>query len=103
MGIDLSTGDVVDIVKQESSYSYWVETGSGQKLLNLADSTGSDGLYILAVDSVGGTYWVKKISAHRVTLGTLGGTGVQFGEDETTTWTFGTPEAGVSVLIRNAA
>lgn len=103
VAVDLSTSNIVDIVKQEGSSSYWVWTGSEEKLLNLASSSDSVGLYIEATDNLGGTYWVKKIASRRVTLGTAGGTGTQFGENETTTWTLDTPVAGVSVKIRNAA
>lgn len=103
LGVDLSTGDFVDIVKQESSTTFWVNTGSEVKLLTLTDSTQSLGLYLEATDSASGTYWVKNIKAHKVTLGTDGGTGTQFSENETTSWTFDAPVAGMSVKVRNAA
>lgn len=102
VGIDVSTGNVVDVIKQESSNSYWVLTQTGTTiLLNLVDNSAAHGLYLQATDSVGGTYWVKKLAAYRVTLGPI--TGTQFNENDTTTWTFDTPVAGVSVKIRNAA
>lgn len=103
VGINLDTGDVVDIVKQESSDSYWVNTGSGVILLDLAPSNASYGLYIRATDSAGGTYWVRKLEGRTATLGTEGGTGTQWNNYGRAQWTFGSPVAGVSVTIRNAA
>lgn len=103
VGINLATGNVVDFVKQESTNSYWVNTGSEVILLELAPSTASLGLYIGATDSDGGTYWVRKIHGRRVTLGTTGGTGTQWNDYGTCQWTIETAEAGVSVTIRNAA
>lgn len=103
VGVNLATGDIVDIVKQESSDSYWVNTGSDVILLDLAPSNASYGLYIEATDSDGDTYWVRKLEARTVTLGTEGGTGVQWTDYGRAQWTFGTPVAGVSVTIRNAA
>lgn len=102
LGVDLATSKVVDIVKQESSNSYWVQgTDPFPYLLDLADPSQSVGLYIKATDSSNKDYWVKKLAAHRVTLGVVTGGG-EFNEDDTTTWTFDAPVAGVSVTIRNA-
>jgi hypothetical protein len=102
IGVDLSTSGIVDIVRQESSNSYWVQGVQPLPyLLTLADPTQSVGLYMQATDSDGNNYWVKKLAAYRVTLGKISGNG-QFSENDTTLWTFGTPMAGVSVKIRNA-
>ena len=102
VGVDLRTSGIVDIVKQESSNSYWVQgTEPLPYLLDLADPSQSVGLYIKATDSSNKDYWVKKLAAHRVTLGVVTGSG-EFNEDDTTTWTFDAPVAGVSVTIRNA-
>lgn len=103
VGVNLATGDIVDIVKQESSTSYWVNTGSSIILLDLAPSNADNGLYLEATDSAGGTYWVRKLEARMATLGNEGGTGTQWNDYGKAQWTFGTPVAGVSVKIRNAA
>lgn len=103
VGINLASGNVVDIVKQESSDSYWVNTGSDTMLLSLAPSTASNGLYLRATDSAGGTYWVRKLEAKTAILGTEGGTGTQWADYGRAQWTFESPTAGVSVTIRNAA
>lgn len=103
VGVNLATGDIVDIVKQESSDSYWVNTGSDTILLDLAPSNASYGLYIEATDSDGDTYWVRKLESRTVTLGNEGGTGVQWKDYGRAQWTFNSPVAGVSVTIRNAA
>jgi hypothetical protein len=104
--VDVDLGSVVDIFKQESATSFWVirwdgPVASEPYLLDLAPPTANVGMYVRATDSTGRTYWVKKISGHRVTLGVVT-SGGEFGEDDTTTWTFDAPVAGVSVKIRNA-
>jgi hypothetical protein len=106
IGVDVDTSGIVDIVRQESATSFWVirwdgPVASEPYLLDLAPPTANVGMYIRATDSIGRTYWVKKISGHRVTLGVVT-SGGEFGEDDTTTWTFDAPVAGVSVKIRNA-
>lgn len=103
VGINLATGKVVDIVKQESSNGYWVDTGTDVILLNLAPSTDAHGLYIEATDSNSNTYWVRKIEGRLVTLGTEGGTGTQWNDYGRAEWNFNSAVAGVSVVVANAA
>jgi hypothetical protein len=103
VAVDLDTGGIVDIVRQENSSSYWVRgTAPYPYLLNLAHPSQSRGLYIQATDSSGTDYWVKKMMSNLVVLGVIG-SGDEFNENDNAKWTFGTAEAGRSVKIRNAA
>jgi hypothetical protein len=106
IGIDVDTSGIVDIVKQESATSFWVirwdgPVASDPYLLDLAPPTADVGLYIRATDSTSHTYWVKKISGHRVTLGQVTGSG-QWTDDDVAVWTFDSAEFAYSVVIRNA-
>jgi hypothetical protein len=102
VAIDLSTGKVVDIVKQESTDSYWVETDTlDVVLLGLAAPTDPIGLYIRAVDSSGKYYWVKSLKAHLAVLGEVTGGG-EFTEDAEVEWSFDAAEENVSVQVRSA-
>ncbi len=103
VAIDLDTGNVVDIVRQENSSSYWVKGSDPYPyLLNLVHPDQSRGLYIQATDSSGTNYWVKKLMSNLVILGVIG-VGNEFNENDAAKWTFSNAEAGVSVKIRNAA
>lgn len=106
IAIDVDTSEIVDIVRQESATSFWVIRWDGLDtkipyLLDLAPPTANVGLYIRATDSTSHTYWVKKISGHRVTLGQVSGNG-QWTDDDVAVWTFDSAELGYSVVIRNA-
>jgi hypothetical protein len=58
---------------------------------------------INATDSVGGTYWVTKLTAHKVII--VPNTGTQFplvnGFPQAVQWTFGTPTINSTVKIDN--
>lgn len=101
VGINKATGSVVDIVKQESANSYWVNTGSEVILLDLVSNSAARGLYVEVTDSAGGKYWARKIEARNVVIGPDNGT--QWNDYDKVKWTFDTPVAGVSVKIKNAA
>lgn len=105
--VDVDSGRVVDIVRQENSITFWVIEKDGiggvtaPYLATLVPPTADYGIYIKATDSTGRDYWVKKISGHKVTLGAVTGGG-QWNDDDVAVWTFDAPVAGYSVKIRNA-
>ena len=105
--VDVDSGRVVDIVRQENSITFWVIEKDGiggvtdPYLATLVPPTADYGIYIKATDSTAHNYWVKKISGHKVTLGTVTGSG-QWNDDDVAVWTFDSAEAGYSVKIRNA-
>ena len=102
VAIDISTSAVVDIIKQENTTHFWVEGSSPiPYLIELASPAGSSGLYIQATDSSGHTYWIKKLTSHKATLGVVSGGG-EFSEDAIVGWSFDAAVAGISVTVRNA-
>ena len=97
-GSEVTTGD---IIKQSSARRYKVQTSDGIavcKLVTTAD-LGENEMSITATDSVGGTYFVKKLTAHKVTLVPIDGT--QFDSGETAKWSFTTTVVNSQVTIAN--
>lgn len=92
----------VDIIKQVSARRYKVTDGTRTGIVALtateADAAGEGS--IQAVDSVGGTYFVTKLTAHKATL--TRGTGTAFATGEAVKWTLGSAVLGDSVQIANA-
>jgi len=91
-----------DILKQVSSKRFKVRTQDGTAVCKLTAGTpaAAGEMAIVATDSIGGTYFVTKITAHRATL--TAGTGAQFTTGTQVPWTFGTATVDVSVKIPNA-
>lgn len=97
-GTEVTTGD---IVKQVSTTRYKVTTGDGTAVCKLVQTAalGANEMSITATDSAGGTYFVKKLTAHRVVLVPIDGT--QFATGTTAKWSFTTTIADAQVTIAN--
>ena len=91
-----------DIVRQVGARRFKVRTADGVANCTLKDSAvASQGqMTITATDSAGGTYFVTKISAHRVTV--TRGTGTQFDSGTSVQWSFAAPVAGQTLKVANA-
>ena len=92
-----------DIKKQESSRRYLVRNaqGSGQcKLVAKASNALAAGeMNLIAEDSVGGTYYVTKLTARRAVI--TRATGTQFATGSSVGWSLTTAVASVSVKLSN--
>jgi hypothetical protein len=99
---------VGDIIKQQSSHRYKVNTADGTAFCKLV-SSGSPAVkesYIKATDSSNGTYYVTKLTSRRAVITPYGGGSHEFpldaqGNPVSVGWTFGSPTAGVNVTIEN--
>jgi hypothetical protein len=91
-----------DIVRQVGARRFKVRTADGVAVCSLKDSAVSSvgEMTITATDSDGGTYFVTKITAHKVSL--TQGTGEQFATGSSIPWTFGAAVEGYSVKVANA-
>jgi hypothetical protein len=96
---------LTDIIKQVSGTRYKVENQDGTGIVKLTSGSITVGTGIItATDSVGGTYYVTKLTGHKATL--VPKTGSQFPLNADSTpqqvqWTLGTPTLNVSVQIDN--
>lgn len=95
-----------DIVKQESSRRYLVETaeGIGQcRLVAVANASLVAGqMNILATDTLGSTYYVTKLTARRATLSTATNNGgFEYASGDVAGWTLGAATTG-TVSISNS-
>jgi hypothetical protein len=97
-----------DIVKQVAKNRYKINTSdtSGTPIvatLKSSIATQVGDMTINATDSVGGTYWVTKLTAHKVII--VPNTGTQFplvnGSPQAVQWTFNTPTLNLTVKIDN--
>jgi len=97
-GSEVTTGD---IIKQEGSRLYKVQTSDGTAVCKLVTTAnlGANEMSITATDSDAGTYYVKKLTAHKATLIPIDG--VQFISGQTAKWDFTTTVAGSQVTIAN--
>jgi len=91
-----------DIVRQVGARRFKVRTADGVANCTLKGSavSGQGQMTITATDSDGGTYFVTKISAHRITV--TQGTGTQFASDTSVQWSFAAPVAGQTLKVANA-
>ena len=91
-----------DIVRQVGARRFKVRTADGVAVCALKDSAVSTQgeMTITATDSAGGTYFVTKITAHKVNV--TQGTGTQFESGISVPWTFDSPVEGYSVKVANA-
>ena len=89
---------VGDIVRQVSSKRYKVRTADGTMICKLKASTASAAgeMDIQATDFVGGTYFVTKLTSHRVNL--TQGTGVVYANNLSHPWTFAVPTATIAKI-----
>ncbi len=106
-GSELLTGD---IIKQVGSKRYKVKTSDGTAICKLVttEAKGSNEMSIMATDSAGGTYLVKKLTARKAILvpvaNTHGGStsaGSQFASGKSAKWTFGSAVLNTTVTIAN--
>jgi hypothetical protein len=102
----LTTGSsavLADIVKQEASRRYLVKNaqGVGQcKLVTAAPAAGE--MTLIATDSNGSTYYVKKLTAFRAVLvrNTMVGS-YEFADNQAAGWTLGSASTGIVSLASN--
>lgn len=97
-GSEVTTGD---IIKQVSTRRYKVKTSDGTavcKLVQTAD-LGANEMSIVVTDSAGGTYFVNKLTAHRVVVTPIDGT--QFAAGAIAKWTFGSAVLNTTVTVAN--
>ena len=103
----LSTGSSAinggDIIKQEASHRYLVQNaqGVGQCKLVATNSPAAGQMYIVATDANGSTYWVTKLTAHKVRLKrrTMS-TAYLVADGAQTGWNIGVP-SGTIVTLSN--
>ena len=93
---------VGDIEAQKGARRFKVTTATGTEVCKLVTATPAAGkqMRITAVDSVGGTYFISKISARTCTV--VRGTGTAFTEGAKVKWTKGAAVLNNSVSINNA-
>lgn len=92
-----------DIIKQVGNHRFKVRTSDGTGVCKLvaAASLGDGEMSILATDSAGETYFVTKITGHRVRLTqNSGGVGSLYATGETAPWKFAAA-AGAYVQLDN--
>ena len=91
-----------DIVKQLGSRRYKVRTSDGYGICTLVSvNPAAEGqMTITATDSVGGTYYVIKLTRHKATL--IRNTGTEFADNQAVSWNFTGAVLNTSVLIANA-
>lgn len=102
----ISTGTAAreyDILKQESSRRYMVRTSEGKGIVKLVAVTGASltagQMNMIASDTNGSTYFVKKLTARRAVLvqSTASGSFL-FDTNEAAGWTLGSASSGVVSL-----
>ena len=91
-----------DIVRQVGARRFKVRTADGVAVCTLkASAVAAQGeMTITATDSDGGTYFVTKITAHRVYI--TQGTGTQFASGTSVPWSFAAPVASQTLKVANA-
>jgi hypothetical protein len=92
----------LDVIKQTGSRRYLVTDGTNVGVVTLVDSAVSAAgqVNIVATDSAGGTYFVKKLTARRAVLTRDSGT--EFADGQSVAWTLGDAVLNVSVKVANA-
>jgi hypothetical protein len=95
------TSQYADIIRQVSSRRFKVKTADGTAICALKASavTTVGEMSILANDSVNGTYFVTKITAHKVTV--TQGTGTQFATGASVPWGFGAAVLNTTLQLSN--
>lgn len=98
------TAKLADIIKQEASHRYLVQTSDGQAQCKLvaSNSPAEKEMYLVATDWNGSTYWVTKLTARRARLKQRSMTGSYLVADGTTTgWTIGSSTGTIVTLANN--
>ena len=92
-----------DINKQSASIRYQVITSQGYGQCKLVTGTPTIGtMNIIATDSAGNTYYVKKLTARKAILVQQTGSNFQFVSNQAVGWTFGAAVPARLVTITNA-
>ena len=96
------TSQRADIIRQVGARRFKVRTADGPAICKLKDSAVSaqGEMTITATDTTNGTYFVTKISAHKVTV--TQGNGTAFATGASVPWTFVSPAPAGYVTIPNA-
>lgn len=92
-----------DIDKQEASRRYTVTNaqGTGQCKLVTTDTLTAGTMKIIATDFSGATYWVKKLTARRVTLVNRTSTSTALVSGGSTGWTLGAATGTIVTIASN--
>jgi hypothetical protein len=92
-----------DIIKQESSRRYLVQNsqGRGQVKLVATDTLTAGTMKIIATDGAGSTFFVKKLTANKVTLTVRTGTSTAVVTGGTAGWTLGAATGTNQVTLGN--
>lgn len=95
-----------DIISQRGSRKYRVITSNGTAVCNLVAATPSAAgeMSIVATDYSGNTYYVTKLTRHRVLLTRNTGSTYEFATNSSAAWTTDTlvaGDTGITVLIAN--
>lgn len=95
------TSQRADIIRQVGARRFKVKTADGTAICALKASavTTVGEMSILANDSVNGTYFVTKITAHKVTV--TQGTGTQFATGASVPWGFGAAVLNTTLQLSN--
>jgi hypothetical protein len=107
VGSELKVGD---IVKQTNDRRYKVKTADGTGICQLATELAVDEgfMNIVATDSAGGTYFVRKLLSRKAVLVPAAvarlssSAGTQFASGTSAKWTFGSAVLNTTVTIENA-
>jgi len=96
------TSKIADIIRQVGARRFKVKTADGTAICKLKSSAATTvgEMTITATDSAGGTYFVTKISAHKVTV--TQGTGTQFVTGASVPWSFDAPTVNQTLRVANA-
>jgi hypothetical protein len=95
-----------DILKQENTQRYKVQTADGVAYCNLVAGTPNEAgeMSLKATDDDGGTYYVIKLTAHLATL--IPNTGILFEANSRAHWTLSSSDASydseTTVIVENA-
>ena len=95
-----------DILKQENTQRYKVQTADGVAFCNLVASTPNavGEMMLKATDDDGGTYYVIKLTAHLATL--VPDTGTMFAANSRAHWTLSSSDesydSDTTVIVENA-
>jgi hypothetical protein len=96
------TSKIADIIRQVGARRFKVKTADGTAICALKASavTTAGEMTITATDSAGGTYFVTKITARKVTV--TQGTGTQFATGASVPWSFSAPTVNQTLRVANA-
>ena len=96
------TSKIADIIRQVGARRFKVKTADGTAICALKASavTTAGEMTITATDSAGGTYFVTKITARKVTV--TRGTGTQFATGASVPWSFSAPTVNQTLQVANA-